>query len=113
MLSPYLCFISFLYLDLYVLGDDALISYGSFMQNKHLYVLIYIFTKGEVGALFNRFKPFSKIFLLTILRRCFFSGSYICYFCLVLLCFHVRLFADVLWSRSEKRADLFALVCDV
>ena len=26
MLSPYLCFISLLYLDLYVLGDDALIS---------------------------------------------------------------------------------------
>ena len=25
-LSPYLCFISFLYLDLYVLGDDGLIS---------------------------------------------------------------------------------------
>ena len=25
-LSPYLCFISFLYLDLYVLGDDAWIS---------------------------------------------------------------------------------------
>ena len=26
LLGPYLCFISFLYLDLYVLGDDALIS---------------------------------------------------------------------------------------
>ena len=26
LLSPYLCFISFLYLDLHVLGDDALIS---------------------------------------------------------------------------------------
>ena len=26
LLSPYLCFISFLYLDLYILGDDALIS---------------------------------------------------------------------------------------
>ena len=26
MLSPYLCSISLLYLDLYVLGDDALIS---------------------------------------------------------------------------------------
>ena len=25
LLSPYLCFISLLYLDLYVLGDDALI----------------------------------------------------------------------------------------
>ena len=26
LLGPYLCFISLLYLDLYVLGDDALIS---------------------------------------------------------------------------------------
>ena len=26
LLNPYLCLISFLYLDLYVLGDDALIS---------------------------------------------------------------------------------------
>ena len=26
LLSPYLCFISLLYLDLHVLGDDALIS---------------------------------------------------------------------------------------
>ena len=26
LLSLYLCFISFLYLDLYVLGDDALLS---------------------------------------------------------------------------------------
>ena len=28
LLSPYPCFISLLYLDLYVLGDDALISWG-------------------------------------------------------------------------------------
>ena len=27
LLSPYLCFISLLYLDLYVLGDDAFIVY--------------------------------------------------------------------------------------
>ena len=40
LLSPYICFISFLYLDLYVLGDNALT--GSFMQTKHLYVLILI-----------------------------------------------------------------------
>ena len=26
LLSPYLCFISFLYLDMYVLGDEAWIS---------------------------------------------------------------------------------------
>ena len=35
LLSPYLCFISILYLDLYVLGDDELISLGSLMQTKH------------------------------------------------------------------------------
>ena len=42
LLSPYPCFISLLYLDLYVLGDDALISQGSFMQTKYLCVLIHI-----------------------------------------------------------------------
>ena len=42
LLSPYLCFISLLYLDLYVLGDDALISKGSLMQTKYLCVLIHI-----------------------------------------------------------------------
>ena len=31
LLSPYLCFITFLYLDLYVLGDDSWISQGSLM----------------------------------------------------------------------------------
>ena len=40
LMWTYLCFISLLYLDLYVLGDDALISKGSFMQTKHLCVLI-------------------------------------------------------------------------
>ena len=34
MLSPYFCFISLLYLDLYVLGDDALISLGSVMKTN-------------------------------------------------------------------------------
>ena len=34
LLSPYPCFISLLYLDLYVLGDDALISVGVFRANQ-------------------------------------------------------------------------------
>ena len=34
--------ISFLCRDVYVLGDDALISYGYFMQTKYLCVLIHI-----------------------------------------------------------------------
>ena len=33
LLSPYLCFISFLYLDLYVLGDDAFDKLGVFHAN--------------------------------------------------------------------------------
>ena len=36
LLSPYLCFISFLYLDLYVLGNDAWIRKESFMPTKQL-----------------------------------------------------------------------------
>ena len=39
-------FLSFLilllYLDLFVIGDDASISQGSFMKTKHLFVLIHI-----------------------------------------------------------------------
>ena len=42
LLSPYPCFVSLLYLDLYVLGDDALISWGSFMRARCLCVLIHI-----------------------------------------------------------------------
>ena len=42
LLRPYLSFISLLYLDLYVLGDDASISLGSYMQTKYLCALIHI-----------------------------------------------------------------------
>ena len=50
LLTPYFCFVSFLYLDLYVLGNDASISLGSFMRTKHLCILIYVRIKGEVSA---------------------------------------------------------------
>ena len=51
LLSHYLCLISFLYLDLYLLGDDTSISKGSFMRTKHLFVLIHIRNKGDVGTI--------------------------------------------------------------
>ena len=50
LLSLYLCFVSFLYLDLYVLGDDALMGCGSFVRTKCLCVLIHIWVGGGVGA---------------------------------------------------------------
>ena len=60
-LSPYLCFISLLYLDLYVLGDGALLSKGSFMQTKYLCVLFTAELRVRLAPS-NRFKPSSKIF---------------------------------------------------
>ena len=51
LLSPYICFIFSLYLDLYLLGDDTPISQGSFMRTKHLFDLIHMRNKGEVGTI--------------------------------------------------------------
>ena len=69
LLSPCLCFISFLYLDLYVLGDDALISWGLSCK-PNIYVS---WSTSEIRvrlAPWNRFKPSSNsskaVFLLWI-----------------------------------------------
>ena len=102
------------------------------MQTKHLYVLIHIRTKGEVGAPFNWFKPSSKIFLWTKQDRNnindpkkkhrletvrpFQGGAsivdHICYSCLfvMLSCTSVCLCHVV---TCWERADLFALVSNV
>ena len=112
LLSPYLCFISFLFLDLYVLGDDALISWGSFMQTKYLCVLIHIWTKGEVGAPLNRFKPSSKIFYWPFQGGTSFVDL-LCFFCLL---FAMHLYTSVymcLVVTCRERGDLLALVCGV
>ena len=39
LLSPVLCFISFLYLNVYVLENDAPIGKDSFMRNNHLGII--------------------------------------------------------------------------
>ena len=48
LLSPHLCFISFLYLELYVLGDGTLMSIGIFHANQSS--MIRIRNKGEGGT---------------------------------------------------------------
>ena len=62
------------------------------MQTKPLCVLIHIWTKGEVGLQWNRFKPSSKILLLTVPRRYFFE-DHLCYSC-----------SYVSWSTSDVGA---------
>ena len=78
---------------------------------KHPCVLIHIWTKGEVGAPLNQFKPSSKIFLLTVPRLCFFCGSFMLFLsCFVLSC------TSVCWCLMDtclERDNLLALVCGV
>ena len=71
---------------------------GVFHATKHLCVLIHIWTKGEVGAGLNRFKPSSKIFLLAVPRRCFFCGSLM----LFLSCFVMLSCTSVCWCPAGK-----------
>ena len=111
-LSPYLCFISFLYLDSNVLGDDALISWASFLQARRLCVLVRIWAGSGVGAPLDRCRPSSGIFLPTIPGWCFFCGPFV----LFLSCFVVLSCASVCWClvvACWEGADLLALVCDV
>ena len=110
LLSPCLCFVSFLCLDLYVFGDDALISWGSFMQAGHLCVLVYIWTKGEVGAVGPVWALKWGIFTDRS-RTCFFCGSFV-----FLMSCVSHSFASVhccLVVSCWERADLLALVGDV
>ena len=50
LLGPCPCFVSLLYLDLYVLGD-ALIGWGSFMRAGYLCVLVSVWVGGGGGAI--------------------------------------------------------------
>ena len=71
------------------------------MQTKHLFVLTYIWTKGEVGAPLNRLSPPVIYFNWPFQGGASFV-DHLCYFCLVLLCFHARLFIAALWSPVGK-----------
>ena len=69
------------------------------MQTKHLCVLIHIWTKGEVGAPLNWFKPSSKIFLLTVPRRYFFCGLFVLFMIYVCVLIHI-------WTKDEVGSPL-------
>ena len=78
--------------------------HGLRMQTKHLCVLIHIWTKGEVAVRWNRFKPSSKILLLTVPRRYFFCGSFVLFMTCVCHAFvSVHCCLVVTW---RERADL-------
>ena len=103
LLSPYLCFISFLYLDLYVLGDDAWIGWGSFMQAGHLCVFVRVWTGGWGWRRGASLDPQVKYFS-DVLRLCFFCGSFVSFVSCVFVMLSC-LFVAALCA--------LALVCDV
>ena len=106
LFSPYLCFISFLYLDLYILGDDRRLSY-----KPNIYVSWSTSKLRMRLAPWNPFKPSSKIFLLTVTRRYFFCGPFVLFMSCV--CHAYASVHCYLVVTCWERADHLALVCDV
>ena len=98
-------FIRICYNDL--LGDDASISKESFMRTRHLFVLIHIRNKVEVGTI-KLVLPSRKIFLLTLPRRCFFCESFL-FFMLVFVMLSCRLIAAQC-HLLVKKAHILALL---
>ena len=90
--ESYLCFIPFLYLDLYVLGDNSSINSTS---------------KVEVSAVKLFYALQKKMLLLTVPRQYFFCGSF------MLFVFRAFVIFSCLFVTCWERADHLALVCDV
>ena len=115
LLSPCLCFVSLLYLDLCVLGDDALVGWGSFVRAGCLCVLVRVWVGGGIGA----FGPVWAI------RWCVFCWPFrggasfvdlLCFFSSFVCCVFVRVCLCVLCGRllgGGGGAGLLALVCGV
>ena len=109
--APVFSFIYFwvLIFDLYLLFISWFIcsrkwcidKLGSFMQTKHLCVLIHIWTKSEVGALRNRFYPSSKMFYWLFQGGASFV-DHLCYFCLAFVMLSSASIIDALRSPAGK-----------
>ena len=79
------------------------------MQTKHLWALIDIRIRF---VLLNMFKP-SSILLLTVLRGCFFCGSFLLFMFHVCLCYVILSVSCSLVTTCWDRTDLLALLCVV
>ena len=94
------------------------IHWGSYMNFIYYWALIYIWTKGEVGTPWNRFKP-SSIIYFNYNRSKAVLLLWIIYVIsvLFLLCFLARLFINALWSPAGKGLtswlSLVMFICEV
>ena len=76
LLGPCICFVSFYYLGLYVLGDNARVGWGSFMRAGHLCVLIHIWARLGV-AVIGLVWAFQWNSLADCSRAVLFCGSFV------------------------------------
>ena len=102
LLSPYLCFISLLYLDLLCFRRWCIDKLGVFHANQISMCLYPHLNKGRGWRAVKWFKPSSKIFYWPFQGGTSF-GDLLC-FCsvLCLLCLCARLFICALWSPAGK-----------
>ena len=81
------------------------------MQTKHLYVLVKIRNKGEVGTK-TSLSPPVEVFLLTVPRRCFLCGSILLFMfrvCHAFLSVHCSLVVTC-WESAGLLALLYMML---
>ena len=81
------------------------------MQNKHLFVLIPISNKGEVGTMKRVEALKVKRFSLIIPRRCFFCGSFVLFVfhvCHAVFSVHCSLVV-ICWEMDDLLALLYVM----
>ena len=71
------------------------------MQTRHLCVLIHISTRVRLACRDIGLSPPEKYFYWPFKGGASFV-DYLCYFCLVLLCFRAHIFIGALWSPAGK-----------
>ena len=105
------CSIRMTYLNIYLLSCVAILGTSNQIQVQFPLTVLHTSHLGNVKPRWNRFKPYSKIFLLTVPRWCFVDP--LCYFCPVYVMLSC---VSAYWCpvvTCWKRADPLALVCDV
>ena len=103
----YLLFISWFICTRKWCVDTSGVIHANQTSNDYVSWSIRIWTKGGVGAPWNRFKPSSKIILLTVPRRYFSCGSFVWFMVCVLIHILTKGAVGVLLNRFKPSSKIF------
>ena len=62
----------------------------------------YLIRPQLLCIVFTFFVPMELSIRFETVKSAYFFVNHLCYFCLVLLCFHARLYVDALWPPAGK-----------